>query len=229
MNIIINEIISKNFPELFLGLIHADVKNSTTSDDLWDELLFESEIINRKYKIEEINKRHEISSTRQAYKKLGKDPNRYRPSSEALCRRIARGIPIYRLNTLVDIINIVSIRTGYSIGAFDLEKIHGNLILDAGRIDDEFEAIGRGILNIEGLPVYRDQTGPIGTPTSDCERTKITLQTSKILIIFNAYSGEPGLKDALDYCINLLKKYSNAHNIDAHFYSINSVIPKAFL
>jgi DNA/RNA-binding domain of Phe-tRNA-synthetase-like protein len=144
---------------------------------------------------------------------LGKDPNRYRPSSEALCRRIVRGIPIYRLNTLVDIINIVSISSGFSIGAFDHDKIQGQVILDIGRSEDQFEAIGRGLLNIEGLPVFRDEISGIGTPTSDCERTKITMDTNDILIIINAYSGTEGLTQCIDYCKYLLIKYSLAQNI----------------
>lgn len=75
------------------------------------------------YAIEEINKRPEIAATRNIYKSLGKDPNRYRPSAEALCRRIVRDIPVYKVSTLVDIINLVSIRNGFSIGGFDIDKI----------------------------------------------------------------------------------------------------------
>ena len=65
----------------------------------------------------------------QAYKRLGKDPNRYRPSAEALRRRILRGLPLYKIDTLVDIVNLVSIRSGYSIGGFDADKIVGGLEL----------------------------------------------------------------------------------------------------
>lgn len=172
----------------------------------------EMQQISLHYKLEEINKRTEIQATRQIYKRLGKDPNRYRPSAEALCRRIVRGIPIYRLNTLVDIINIVSIRSGYSIGAFDKKLISGDLILDAGKSSDIFDAIGRGLLNIEGLPVYRDSVGGIGTPTSDNERTKITENTTELLIIINAYSGITGLNNAMTHCLELLEKYAEATN-----------------
>lgn len=208
MHITISEKIKNVCPDLQLGIISATVENTETSDELWTKLLDESEKIKISYQIEDINKRPEIFSTRQAYKKLGKDPNRYRPSAEALCRRIARDIPIYRLNTLVDIINIVSISSGFSIGAFDIEKIQGNLILDSGTNDDQFEAIGRGLLNIEGLPVFRDEISGIGTPTSDCERTKINLDTKEILIIINDYSGSSELNNAIDYCLNLLNDFA---------------------
>lgn len=216
MKITISDKIKNSCPALQLGVIRATVSNSETSDELWSKLLEQSENIRTTYKIEEINKRPEIFSTRQAYKKLGKDPNRYRPSAEALCRRIVRDIPIYRLNTLVDIINIVSIASGYSIGAFDYEKIQGNLTLDTGRNNDQFDAIGRGMLNIEGLPVFRDEISGIGTPTSDCERTKITMETTEILIIINDYLGSSTLENAIDYCQNLLRDFANSQNIEKY-------------
>ncbi|MBK7096667.1 MAG: hypothetical protein IPH57_16970 [Saprospiraceae bacterium] len=213
MEITISEIIRDACPALALGIIECKTINSLTTESLWDEMNIEVSRIKADFTIEHINQGIAIRETRNAYKKLGKDPNRYRPSAEALCRRIVRGIPIYRVNTLVDIINLVSIRSGFSIGAFDMHKINGDLILDVGRRDDEFEAIGRGIMNIEGLPVYRDETGGIGTPTSDCDRTKITLETTHMVIIINAYSGKKGLVETLDHCVGLLKKYASADNI----------------
>jgi len=163
--------------------------------------------------MEEIARRIPIYETRQAYKKLGKDPNRYRPSAEALCRRILKGYPLYKIDTLVDLINLVSIHTGYSIGGFDAGKIKGDLILGVGQADELFNGIGRGPLNIEGLPVYRDEQGGIGTPTSDEERTKIDLSTTKLLMIINGYSGEERLMEAVAYATDLLEKYATARNI----------------
>lgn len=120
---------------------------------------------------------------------------RYRPSAEALRRRLMRGIALYQIDTLVDLINLVSLRTGYSIGGFDADKIQGtDLKLGVGRAEEPFEGIGRGVLNIEGLPVYRDAVGGISTPTSDNERTKMDLGTQHILAIVNGYSGQEGLR-----------------------------------
>ena len=146
-----------------------------------------------------------IHATREAYKKCGKDPSRYRPSGEALCRRILRGISLYQIDTLVDLINLVSIRFGYSIGGFDADKIVGDaLVLGIGKA---------GELNIEGMPVYRDAVGGIGTPTSDNERTKLELGTTHLLTIINGYSGKEGLRDAADYMIELLKEFASAEDI----------------
>jgi DNA/RNA-binding domain of Phe-tRNA-synthetase-like protein len=163
--------------------------------------------------MEDIKNRPAIEATRMVYKKLGKDPNRYRPSGEALCRRLLKGQGLYQIDTLVDLINLVSLKTGYSIGGFDADKIEGNLELGVGKQNEPFEAIGRGTMNIEGLPVYRDSIGGIGNPSSDEERTKISAETTHLLLLINGYSGMEGLSEAVEYSINLLKKYAQAYEI----------------
>lgn len=213
MNISVSEQIYQACPRLRLGIISCDVVNTPSDEALWEEIAAEEESLRLSMRMEEIARRIPIYETRQAYKKLGKDPNRYRPSAEALCRRILKGYPLYKIDTLVDLINLVSIRTGYSIGGFDAGKIKGDLILGVGKADELFTGIGRGPLNIEGLPVYRDEQGGIGTPTSDDERTKIDLSTTKLLMIINGYSGEEGLMEAVVYAKDLLEKYATARNI----------------
>jgi len=209
MKITISDSIQNSCPDLKLAVISCEVRNPETSNELWNEMEVEVQRILSKYTLEEINKRPEIAATRKTYKTLGKDPNRYRPSAEALCRRIVRGIPIYKVSTLVDIINVVSIRSGFSIGGFDVDKIQGNIELGVGTDEDTFEAIGRGILNVEGLPLYRDAAGGIGTPTSDHERTKISADTTKLLMIINGYSGNVGFEKAVNHTHDLMLKYAD--------------------
>ena len=216
MKIAISDTIHEACPGLALAVIRCEVINSATSAELWSEMETELKVISANYTLEDINKRPEIKATRNAYKKLGKDPNRYRPSAEALCRRIVRNIPVYKVNTLVDIINLVSIRSGFSIGGFDSDKINGDIVLGIGTDKDKFEAIGRGTLNVEGLPLYKDETGGIGTPTSDHERTKLSADTTKLLMIINGYSGNEGLRGATNHAIQLLGKYAvlNEYEVD---------------
>jgi len=208
MNIEISNRIRKACPHLALAIITCEVTNPETSVALWGELEDEIQLFRETYALEDINKRAAIAATRSIYKSLGKDPNRYRPSAEALCRRIIRDIPIYKVSTLVDIINLVSIRSGFSIGGFDADLIQGDVKLEAGTATDDFEAIGRGKLNVEGLPLYKDQVGGIGTPTSDNERTKLSPDTTQLLVVINGYSGENGLMEATKHCIQLLGKYA---------------------
>ena len=215
----ISEEIANACPDLHLAVIQCEVNNSESSEKLWNEIHSLSDEIRNCCPIEEVNKFKPIYATRQAYKRLGKDPNRYRPSSEALRRRIVRGLPLYQIDTLVDITNLVSIKIGYSIGGFDADKISGALILGVGREGEEYHGIGRGILNIEGLPVYRDDKGGVGTPTSDEERTKIEMTTTHLLMIINGYSGSEGLAEAASYSESILREYAGAKNIDIRFIS----------
>ena len=199
--------------------ISADDRSSTYGDLFWSDFEQLLQQFAQNNNVEDVNKRVTIKATRDAYKTLGKEPNRYRPSAEALCRRIVKEKSLYKINTLVDIINYVSIETGYSIGGFDEEKINGDILtLDKGRKEDIFNAIGRGLLNIENLPIYKDNTGGIGTPTSDEERTKISINTKKILILINAYSGNEGLDKVISLISNMLIKYASASNINISYF-----------
>lgn len=210
MKIELSKEITEACPNLHVLAIRAQVRNTEYNTELWKEITALEQAIRSESKLEQINKIPTILATRQAYKKLGKDPNRYRPSAEALHRRIHRGLPLYQINTLVDLVNLISIKTGYPIGGFDASKIDGDLILGVGRAGELYHGIGRGELNIEGLPVYRDKIGGIGTPTSDEERTKINMETSDILMLINAYSGISGLRETGEWTINILQKYAAA-------------------
>lgn len=212
IHISISEEVAVACPELHILAIRCEVENTESNEALWREIAQEEESIRRTSQIEDINKWLPIRATRQAYKAFGKDPNRYRPSAEALRRRILRALPLYRIDTLVDIVNLVSIRSGYSIGGFDMDKITGDLILGVGREGENYQGIGRGSLNIHGLPVYRDAVGGVGTPTSDEERTKIDSNTTHVLMIINGYSGKKGLFEAASYAKDLLKMYASARN-----------------
>jgi DNA/RNA-binding domain of Phe-tRNA-synthetase-like protein len=148
---------------------------------------------------------------KQAYRALGKDPNRYRLSAEALMRRIVKHQELYRINTAVDILNLVSLKTGITIGGFDYQKVKPPVELGIGLTGEEFEAIGRGALNVEDLPVYRDQEGVIGNPTSDCMRTRILTETSQILMLITGFYGINLIEPALTELDKLLSEYCSFH------------------
>lgn len=214
----INIEVSKNIREVcpnFVGAaLTAVIKNSPYSKALWEEINRFEEEYRHIYTPETLKEHPAILATRQIYKRCGKDPSRYRPSSEALIRRMLKGHELYQINTAVDLINLASIRSGYSIGGFDADKIQGKeLVLGIGKADEPYEGIGRGPLNIEGLPVYRDQEGGIGTPTSDHERTKLSETTEKILVLVNGYDGnKEQVLACARYMQELFQKYTAAQN-----------------
>lgn len=214
---------SKFCPDYRCVAIECRVTNTLHDEKLWSEIENVAARLRSTLVLEAINKQPNIYSTRRTYKTLGKDPNRYRPSAEALMRRIVKGEELYRINTLVDLINLISLKSGFSIGGFDSDKIVGhNLKLGIGRANERFEAIGRGLLNIEGLPVYRDRTGGIGTPTSDEERTKIDLETKNLLMIIHDFGNSSDLLPTADFAEEKLREYVHATDLKRLFFNLQS-------
>ena len=187
----------------------AKVVNSPFDAQLWEKIEITQAQLRQTLDTESLKQQPSIAATRQVYKTLGKDPSRYRPASESLIRRLLQGKNLYQANTLVDLINLASIVHGYSIGGFDASKIAGSTLrLGVGKADEPYEGIGRGRLNIEGLPVYRDEQGGIGTPTSDNERTKLTLETSQLLVLINGYDGnEARVRENAAFISDLLRAH----------------------
>lgn len=213
--IIIDERIKNVCPELKIGLIKARVANVETSAELWAEIEREAAAIVGKYELLEVNKRPAVAQTRALYRALGKDPNRYRVASEALCRRVIRGLGLYRIDTLVDLINLVSMKSGYPISGLDADKLVGDtLAMGVGEEGEIYNGIGRGLLNISGMPVYRDEKGGVATPTSDEERTKITLDTCTLQMNINGFGEEMPMEEAVAWSVELLKRYASATDIE---------------
>ncbi len=213
MKIIVSEEIKSVCPSFVGACVEAQVKNSSYCQALWDEI----NALAKKYKqtvtTESLKELSGIAATRKVYRACGKDPSRYRPASEALIRRMLQGKNLYQIDTLVDLVNLASIAYGYSIGGFDADKFEGDtLTLGVGKAGEPYEGIGRGMLNIEGLPVYRDEKGGVGTPTSDNERTKMTTSTTHLVVLINGYDGnEEQVRANADYIQELLRKYCHSN------------------
>jgi DNA/RNA-binding domain of Phe-tRNA-synthetase-like protein len=209
--------VTRIFPDLTIGVLRAAVRNAPGNDRLWDLINRKSEEIEKTMDEESIRKVEGISAGKQAYRQLGKDPNRYRLSAEALMRRVAKGKRLYPISAVVDALNLVSLSTGITIGGFDSAKIIGNVELGIGQPGEEFIAIGRGPLNVDNLPVYRDKTGVIGNPTSDSERTMITMETENILMLITGFYGRKGIQEVLDQLQVLLLEFCECSNCATGF------------
>jgi DNA/RNA-binding domain of Phe-tRNA-synthetase-like protein len=210
MNIIVSQEIEQVCPTFVGAAVEAQVVNTPYCAELWDEIHELEQRLRQQLTTESLKTLPGIAATRAVYKKCGKDPSRYRPASEQLIRRMLQGKELYQIDTLVDLVNLASIAYGYSIGGFDADKMVGDtLTLGIGREGEPYEGIGRGLLNIAGLPVYRDQQGGVGTPTSDNERTKMTLATRHLLVLVNGYDGNRERVEAnACYIQELVRKYA---------------------
>lgn len=209
MKIIVSEEIEQVCPEFVGACVEAEVVNTSYDEALWTEIDSLGEKLRRELTTESLKDLPSIAATRRVYRSCGKDPSRYRPASEALIRRMLQGKELYQRDTLVDLVNLASIAYGYSIGGFDADKFSGDtLTLGVGREGEPYEGIGRGMINIHGLPVYRDAIGGVGTPTSDHERTKMTLNTRHLVVLVNGYDGnEQRVSENAEYIQALLRRY----------------------
>ncbi len=209
MNIVVSNEIESVCPEFVGACVEAQVVNSQFCEELWKEIEAMGEKFRKELTTESLKELESIAATRRVYRACGKDPSRYRPASEALIRRMLQGKALYQCDTLVDLVNLASIAFGYSIGGFDADKFVGDtLTLGIGKEGEPYEGIGRGMLNIAGLPVYRDIRGGVGTPTSDNERTKMTLETRHLVVLINGYDGnENRVRQNAEYIQQLLRKY----------------------
>ena len=209
MKIIVSEEIESVCPTFVGACVEANVVNTPYCQELWDEIHALGEKYKETLTTESLKEMSGIAATRKVYRACGKDPSRYRPASEALIRRILQGKELYQRDTLVDLVNLASIAYGYSIGGFDTDKFEGDtLTLGVGKAGEPYEGIGRGMINIEGLPVYRDKIGGVGTPTSDNERTKMNSDTTHLVVLINGYDGdEQHVRENAEFIIQLLKKY----------------------
>ena len=201
-------------PELTLACIECDVLVHEEYEELWFEIEKRTGELAAFLKVENISRLPGIAASRRGYKACGKDPARYRLSAEALLRRTVQGKGLYRVNNVVDLLNLVSISTGFSIGGYDAGKIVGEVVFGIGRENEPYKGIGRGELNIESLPVFRDNLGAFGSPTSDSVRTSVTLETSRFLMILIDFGALPELEKATEMAVSLLKKYAKADNLE---------------
>jgi DNA/RNA-binding domain of Phe-tRNA-synthetase-like protein len=216
----ISKKLQEKLPLLRLSCIESNVITEDKNEELWNMICHKVADIARNVKTDQINKIPAIAYSRKAYKICGKDPARYRPSAEALMRRAVKQKDIFQINNVVDLLNLVSLSTGFSIGGYDAEKISGNVIFDIGSADEDYEGIGRGRLNIEHLPVFRDEKGPFGSPTSDSVRTSVTIETNRFLMILIDFGSSEELVKATDMAVDLSEFYAKAIDLQTQTISI---------
>lgn len=210
IDIQISTAIRQKCPSLQLGCLQMNVQVHPSPPPL---LLFIKKITDElaaRYELDQISQLQYIHQTRSAYKALGKKPGRYRPSAEALLRRIVSLKGLYQINNVVDILNYISVQSGFSIGGYDIDQIVGTPLLSIGKENEPYDAIARGQLNIGSLPVLRDDLGAFGSPTSDSVRTSVTFHTQRFLMVFFDFGGSEQLNDWLNTAISLLIKYAGA-------------------
>jgi DNA/RNA-binding domain of Phe-tRNA-synthetase-like protein len=125
----------------------------------------------------------ETTTVRTMYKRVGLDPTKTRPSSEALLRRVRKGDTLPRINSMVDVCNWCSFEFQLPYGVYDAARIAGDVELRLGRPGESYPGIRKDDVHVDGRITLADSVGPFGNPTSDSARTMVTTDTTRALLV----------------------------------------------
>ena len=179
--------ITIQIPGVRLGVVQASgVTVAPASAELADEIDRECARLRQEYTVESLAESEAVVAVRAMFRAWGLDPSKYRPSSEALLRRVVHGKGLYNVSNVVDVSNLGSIETGWPYGVYNRAAISGEVCLRLGAPGEKYEGIGRRVWHLDGRPVLADEAGPFGSPISDSTRTQIVGGVSDILTVIYA-------------------------------------------
>lgn len=215
-NLVIDSRMKELWPAVRVGCLQYQVQVERKNPELWAYL--KKEIYKKAkdaifdYGVNEIPN---IKESRAAYKAFGKDPSRYRVSSEALIRRIGQGKRLYEVNTVVDVNNLISIESGFSVGSYDAARMGEDLVFRIGEAGETYKGIGKEEIKIDALPVLADKQGAIGSSTSDSERAMITEEAQEVLTLIYSFSDNQDLEKALESGKRYLEQYAKTSGLQS--------------
>ncbi len=200
-------------PGVKLGVIEVDGVRVTPGDEALARLM--QEICDRKraeFTVESLAEAQPVRAVRAMFREWDMDPSKYRPSSEALLRRVVQGKGLYRVSNVVDVGNLYSIESGWPFGCYDRDKIKEPAKFRHGAAGEQYEGIGKRTWHLEGRPVLADPDGPFGSPISDSTRSMITEAARKILMVIYAPSGaaDSSIEAAMDQVAERLSLFAGA-------------------
>lgn len=155
-----------------------------------------------------------IRGSREAYKAFGRNPGRYRVSSESLIRRIRRGDELYHINSVVDVNNLISVKSGLSVGSYDLGKISGDIILRKAIQGEGYTGIGKDFLDMENMLVLADDEGIFGSSMSDSTRAMVTESTTDVLVVVYCFEKDIDLAALLEEGKGAFEQFAAVENVE---------------
>ena len=203
------------YPDIRLGLLlfHADIKE--TDVHFWSHM--DADVlphVRADIEGKEWDNLPGLRGSRAAYRAFGRNPGRYRVSSESLLRRIRRGDELYHINTVVDVNNLISVRSGLSVGSYDLDKISGSVIFRKAEKGEGYTGIGKQLLDMENMLVLSDAEGIFGSSMSDSTRAMVTETTKNILTTIYCFDGTTNLEKLLAESQHAFENFAFATDIE---------------
>jgi len=217
INIVLSPVIQERIPQLKFGIVLAKGISVQKNDTRFDSALADlTAYIKSTFNNNPLSGNTVVAAVRRMYRQAGWEPTRYRPSSEALARRILKDKGLYRINNVVDLANIVSAKSHLPMGLYDQAKIKGAIMVDIGTKGESYRGISRENIHAEGKIILRDDLGIFGNPTADSKRTAITMETQALLALFfcPATITDNYLQETLQHLGELYRPLCTPNNID---------------
>jgi len=203
--------ITVELPGVTLGVIEADdIRVEPANADLARAMNEVCARLRHELTLEQVAPLPSVRDVRAVFRAWGVDPSRYRPSAEALLRRVVQGKGLYPVSNVVDVSNLGSVETGWPYGTYDRAALTPPVALRLGRAGETYEGIGKRTWHLEGRPVLVDAAGPFGSPISDSTRTMVSEETRVILTVIFAPSGTPSaaLVQAVERYAERLRRFA---------------------
>ena len=213
--IIIDKSLFPVYPEIRLGLLHFQAQVKKSDERFWaymdGEVLPE---VRRAIEGKEWSEIPGVRGSRAAYKAFGRNPGRYRVSSEALLRRVRRGDELYHVNSVVDVNNLISIKSGLSVGSYDLARLRGTVTLRKAGSGEGYTGIGKDFLDLENMLVLADDEGVFGSSMSDSTRAMVTEETKDVLAVIYCFENGIDLPKLLSDAKDEFCRFAGAENME---------------
>lgn len=214
--VMIDDNLFKTYPDIRLGLMQFHAEIQKTNDDFWNYM--NSEVlpkVRQEVEGKEWSEIPGIRGSRAAYKAFGRNPGRYRVSSEALIRRVRRGDELYHINSVVDVNNLISITSGLSVGSYDIDKIQGPVTFRKAVAGEGYTGIGKDFLDMENMLVLADEAGIFGSSMSDSTRAMVTETTKNVLVVIYCFEKDIDLGKLVAEAEKAFAQFANATNIES--------------
>ncbi|KAA0547332.1 hypothetical protein FZW96_10660 [Bacillus sp. BGMRC 2118] len=178
MKVTIDSSVSSKVPDFKVGIItYEEITVSSSPQMIKGRFQLYQESIAFDLDNQPLSEFQGIKEWRSVFKKLGMDPSKYRPSHEALTRRIAKRDFLAPIHSAADINNFFSLQYGIPIGIYDKQNLTGDILIKLGQKDEQYEGLNNRIIDANQKLISTDESGPFGSPFVDSRRTAVTEET----------------------------------------------------
>ena len=202
------------WPDAALGVLTYTAEVGPSSEAQLADFEADLARLAGEYKLETVSQNPHVDATRRAYKALGKSPSEYRNSAEAMLRRIAKGNGLYHINNVIEVNNLISVDSGYAIGSYDVDQLRGQVVLVRAEDGAHYDGIGKSSVNIQHLPVLKDELGYFGSPTSDSQRAMIQPGRRRVCSVIFSFDGKEAVAEWVERFREALDRYVQPEELE---------------